>query len=88
MISGDNMAAMTIRKISDQAAINMKLQAKANGRSVEAEARLALETAFAAQKSLPSVADVIEDWKMRNGGGLNLPSVQRSRDPIEPADFE
>ena len=37
------MAAMTIRKLSDAATSNIKLQAKANGRSAEAEARLALE---------------------------------------------
>jgi plasmid stability protein len=81
------MAAMTIRKISEQAAINLKLQAKANGRSVEAEARMALEMTYGGRQPVKTVADVVADWKKRNDGGLNLPLVQRDEDPIEPVDF-
>jgi plasmid stability protein len=81
------MAAMTIRKISEQAASNMKIQAKANGRSVEAEARMALEVLFGNQKSVRTIAEVINDWKKRNESGLNLPQIPRNQDPIEPADF-
>ncbi len=80
------MAAMTIRKLSEQTAVNIKRQAKANGRSVEAEARLALEALFGNQPQVKSVADVIDDWKKRNGGGLNLPQMQRNQDPVEPVE--
>lgn len=82
------MAAMTIRKIAEQTAINIKKQAKANGRSVEAEARMALETLFGSQQPVRTVAEVIDDWKKRNGGSLDLPRIPRNQDPIEPADFE
>jgi plasmid stability protein len=81
------MAAMTIRKISEEIASNIKKRAKANGRSAEAEARMALETVFGGREPKRTVADVIDDWKKRNGGGFDLPYMPRSKDPIEPADF-
>jgi plasmid stability protein len=82
------MSAITIRKLSETASANIKLQAKANGRSAEAEARLALEQRFAGSKKVKSALEVIEEFKRRNGGGIDLPYMTRSTDPIEPADFE
>jgi plasmid stability protein len=81
------MPAMTIRKLSESAAKNMKAQAKANGRSVEAEARFVLEAQFAPHEKFKSAADVIDEVKRRLGGGIVIPVMQRSKDPIEPADF-
>jgi plasmid stability protein len=83
-----DMAAMTIRKLSDAAAANIKLRAKANGRSAEAEARLALEEKFSTKLPFRSVAEAVEEFKRKHGGGFDLPYIPRSKDPIEPADFE
>lgn len=82
------MAAMTIRKLSEAATANIKLSAKANGRSAEAEARFALEKQFATPKVFRSALQVIEEFKLQNGGGFVLPHIDRNKDSIEPADFE
>jgi plasmid stability protein len=83
-----HMAAMTIRKLSEAAVANIKLRAKANGRSAEAEARLALEEKFESAKATKSLFDVVEQWKLRNGGGIDLPVLPRNKDVIELPDFE
>ncbi len=82
------MSAITIRKLSENAIANIKRQAKSNGRSAEAEARLALEQRFAAAKPARTALEVIEEFKRRNGGGFDLPYMPRNTDPIEPAEFE
>ena len=82
------MPAMTIRKLSDDAVQAMKSRAKANGRSAEAEARLALEAAFAPKAAFKSAWQVIEDFKQAKGGGFDLPCVDRSTETVEPAELE
>jgi plasmid stability protein len=82
------MPAMTIRKLSEVAVQGMKTRAKANGRSVEAEARLVLESAFAPQSSFKSAWEVVEEFKTAHGGGFELPYVARTAETVEPADFE
>ena len=82
------MPAMTIRKLSEAAAQNMRAVAKINGRSVESEARLALEDKFAPYVKIKTAADVIDELKRRLDGGTDIPVLPRSRELIEPANFE
>jgi antitoxin FitA len=82
-----NLAAMTIRKIPDATHLALKRRAFSHGRSVEAEARLILETELAQEPKFVSVADVIDKFKAENGGGFDLPYMKRSGE-IEPATFE
>lgn len=82
------MPAMTIRKLSETAVEGIKSRAKANGRSAEAEARLVLEATFASPASFKSAWEVIEDFKKARGADIALAPLPRSKEVVEPADFE
>jgi plasmid stability protein len=81
------MVAMTIRKLSETAVSNLKAAAKANGRSAEAEARLALEAKYQKFALPKSATHAIDAWKKNNGGGIDIPIAPRSLDTLEPPDF-
>jgi plasmid stability protein len=80
------MAAVTIRKLNDDAYRELKRRAKARGRSAEAEMREILEAAARPEEQL-NLGSAIRDFVMRNGGGFDL-QIERDQAPIEPAIFE
>jgi antitoxin FitA len=80
------MAAVTIRKLNDDALRELKRRAKAKGRSAEAEMREILETAARPNEQY-GLGSAIRDFVMRNGGGFDL-QIERDQTPIEPAIFE
>jgi plasmid stability protein len=80
------MAAVTIRKLNDDALLELKRRAKAKGRSTEAEMREILETAVKRDEHF-KLGSAIRDFVTRNGGGYDL-QIERDQSPIEPAIFE
>jgi antitoxin FitA len=85
--SGNSMAAMTIRKLSDHAHVALKQRALLHGRSAEAEARLILESELLKEIPAVSAGDVFSAFRKQNSGGLDIPAPP-VRLPIEPANFE
>jgi plasmid stability protein len=81
------VAAMTIRKISDDVHAALKKRAQLHGRSAEAEARQILEAELIKVAPPLTVADVVDRFRQINGGGIELPFLELD-DAIEPATFE
>jgi plasmid stability protein len=81
------MAAITIRRLSEQTKERLRRRAAAHGRSMESEARHILDEAL----SRPVRADL--NWAQqlveltRDGGGEPLPVPERT-DPAPAARFE
>ncbi len=79
-----DMAAVTVRKLSEKTHRALKLRAARNGRSTEAEIRHILEDAVSVNKAegLGSQLAALG----RRFGGIDLNIVRDPR-PAEPADF-
>lgn len=80
------MASILIRNIDDNVHAELKRQAKALGRSTEAEARRILVSGVKKQQPGKSAAELFDDIRKALGGGIEL-DFERSKEPIEPADL-
>ena len=82
------MAAILIRNLDDRVHAALKRQAKACGRSTEAEARRILEEGLSmAGTLLRSAGTAFAEVRAGLGGGVDL-QVPRSSEPAEPVSFD
>lgn len=79
------MATVTIRKLNDDALLEIKRRAKEKGRSTEAEMREILEKA-ARPNERYGLGSAIRNSVMRNGGGFDL-QIVRDQTPMRIVDF-
>ena len=78
----DNVASITIRKLSDDVKTRLRVRAALNNRSMEEEARLILRDALGSNDSSQDLGEIIRSYfGPENGVDLELPPREPSRDP-------
>ena len=78
------MAAITVRNLPDEVHRSLKVRARSNGRSTEAEVRAILVEA-ASPPDRVQLGSLLAEIG-RDAGGVDLP-VMRDREPQEPVDL-
>lgn len=79
------MANLSVRNLSDKTCLALRLRAKANGRSMNAEMRIILLDALYASGHVKFGTYLVERSRLFGGVDLN---IDRDCSPVEPAAFD